>query len=286
MNQHLNNPYYNANTAQSTNSSGFIRDPQKIDLAQKEVLTFNTVHQIDQDSDLWFQLRGYGYNQLIDAAHPLFGLVMRIRQLKTAPDTSIEAIYKTVKQQIASIDEEIAHYNYDHATLLAYRYCLCSFIDEAVMGTPWGAQSIWAERSLLSVYHNETWGGEKFFTILSRMMLDPEKYRDILEFMYLCLCLGFKGRYGVQVNRSDELQQIITKLHKLLRQMRGETPEWINQAYQNVVTSRIKIGSQWPWWSPWAITAIVLIVSFILYAIFLNETTSTVLSSLDELLKR
>lgn len=286
MNQHVNNPYYNTNTAQEPSSGGFIRDPHKIDLTQKEFVTFNTVHQIDQDSDLWFQLRGYGYNRLIDAAHPLFGLVMRIRQLKTAPDTSIEAIYKTVKQQIASIDEEIARLNYDHATLLAYRYCLCSFIDEAVMGTPWGAQSIWAERSLLSVYHNETWGGEKFFTILSRMMLDPEKYRDILEFMYLCLCLGFKGRYGVQVNNSDELQNIITKLHKLLRQMRGETPEWINQAYNNVVSSRIRIGSQWPWWSPWAIAAVVLIVTFALYVLFLNETTSAVLNSLDELLKR
>ncbi|MGL4667759.1 MAG: type IVB secretion system protein IcmH/DotU [Saezia sp.] len=284
MNQQTNNPYYNS--PKHGSSDHLIREPKKPSLSHKEQITFNTVHQIDQDSDLWFQLRGYGYNILIDVAQPLFGLVMRIRQLRTSPDTNIESLYNTVRQQIATIDDEIARNNYDNATLLAYRYCLCSFIDEAVMGTPWGAQSIWAERSLLSTYHNETWGGEKFFTILSRMMLDPEKYRDVLEFMYLCLCLGFKGRYGVQVNSNDELQNIITKLHKTLRQMRGETPEWINQAYKNIAPSHIKIGSQWPWWSPWAAAAVLLVVGFIIYSVILDGTTNNVLKGLSELLKR
>lgn len=286
MNQQANTPRYDTQNLQDTNSGGLIRDPKKLNLSQKEHITYNTVYQIDRDSDLWFQLRGYGYNILIDAAQPLIGLVMRIRQLKTTPDTNIEALYNTVRQQIATIDDEISRHGYDNATLLAYRYCLCSFIDEAVMGTPWGAQSIWAERSLLSIYHNETWGGEKFFTILSRMMLDPEKYRDILEFLYLCLCLGFKGRYGVQVNSNDDLQNIITKLHKILRQMRGETPEWINTAYKNVAPSHIKIGSQWPWWSPWAATAVVLVAAFAIYTIVLNGTTTEVLRSLNELLRR
>jgi len=286
MNQQVPPHYLDPESYGRQGTANLIREPKKLHLSQKETITFNTVHQIDQDSDLWFQLRGYGYNNLIDAALPLFGLVMRIRQLKTAPDTNIESLYNTVRQQIAGIDDELARHHYDNATLLAYRYCLCSFIDEAVMGTPWGAQSIWAERSLLSIYHNETWGGEKFFTILSRMMLDPEKYRDVLEFMYLCLCLGFKGRYGVQINSNDDLQNIISKLHKMLRQMRGETPEWINEAYKNISRSKIKVGNLWPWWTPWAVTAILLVVAYILYSIILGGTSNEVLRSLDELLRR
>ncbi len=57
--------------------------------------------------------------------------------------------------------------------LMAYRYILCTFLDEAVMGTPWGANTCWAEHSMLSRFHNETWGGEKVFTILSRLENEP-----------------------------------------------------------------------------------------------------------------
>ena len=272
------------NTAEHTEESYGIREPKLNPIKHKEELTYNSVGQIDLDPDLWFQLRGYGYNPLVDAALPLFGLVMRIRKLKQHPE--IENLYEFVRNQISTVGEEITKHDYDNPTQLAYRYCLCAFIDEAVMGTPWGSQSIWAERSLLSVYHDETWGGEKFFTILSRMMLDQEKYKDVLEFMYICLCLGFKGRYGIQVNSGDELQAIITKLHKALRQMRGETPEGLTDAKANVAPNNAKVGKQWPWWTPWAVALVVLIAGYLLYSYVLNQTVSEVLESLDQILKR
>lgn len=265
-------------------TDGATREPKRPTIGHKEDITFSTIGQIDQDSDLWFQLSGYGYNPLIDAALPLFGLVMRVRKLNQNPD--VEKLYETVRNQIASVSEEVSRQDYDNATQLAYRYCLCSFIDEAVMGTPWGSQSIWAERSLLSIYHDETWGGEKFFTVLSRMMLDQEKYRDVLEFMYLCLCMGFKGRYGVQINSGDELQAIITKLHKSLRQMRGDTPEGLTNARANVAPRNTKVGRQWPWWTPWAIGALVLVVAYLLYSLILGGTANEVLHSLDQILQQ
>ena len=58
---------------------GGIREPQRAALTNKADVSFNTVEQIDQDSDLWFQIRGYGYNPLVDASLPIIGLVMRIR---------------------------------------------------------------------------------------------------------------------------------------------------------------------------------------------------------------
>lgn len=263
---------------------GGIREPQRAALTNKADVSFNTVEQIDQDSDLWFQIRGYGYNPLVDASLPIIGLVMRIRKLNKNPN--VDELYTTVRNQIATIGEEIAQHKYDNATQLAYRYCLCSFVDEAVMGTPWGAQSIWAERSLLSIYHDETWGGEKFFTIMSRMLMDQEKYRDVLEFMYVCLCMGFKGRYGVQINSGDELQAIITKLHKALRQMRGETPETLTAAHSNVASRNFRVGKQWAWWAPWAAAAVVLVLAFVIYSLVLNATTNEVIRSLDTVLQQ
>lgn len=265
-----------------TPSEPFVRNAVMPAL-DKEQVNFDTIRQIDQDEDLWFKLRGYKQNPLVDAALPLFGLVIRIRRIRDYQE--IGELYGKVRNQIAAISEEIHQFQYDSATQLAYRYCLCSFVDEAVMGTPWGAQSTWAERSLLSVFHDETWGGEKFFTILSRMLLEPQKYRDMLELSYVCLCLGFKGKYGVQFNASDELQTIIKKLHRVLHELRGEAPETLTHAQQNVASSHYRVGKQLPWWTPWAIGMGVLVFAYALYSFSLSSTTRQVLQSLDNILK-
>lgn len=270
--------------ASPSGGGNFLRTAPVAEIDQKESIAFDTIAHIDQDEDLGFQLRGHGYNPLVDGALPLFGLVIRLRKLTHYE--GIERLYGTVRDQIAALDEEIRQHGYDGATQLAYRYALCSFIDEAVMGTPWGAHSPWAERSLLSVNHNETWGGEKFFTVLSRMMMDTVKYRDVLEFKYLCLCLGFKGKYGMQHNQNEALQAIIVKLHRELRELRGEVPEELTDAQQNIVSRRYSVGRLWPWWTPWLSALVVLVVVYAAFAASLGGTSDLVLHSLDEVLKK
>ncbi|MFO7995232.1 MAG: type IVB secretion system protein IcmH/DotU, partial [Marinobacter sp.] len=163
-----------------------------------------------------FQLRGLEDNRLIDAATPLLGLVIRVRRL--ADFHGVESLYQQVVDEVAAIDRELVEQGYERPTVVAYRYVLCAFIDEAVLGTDWGAHSIWSQHSLLSRFHNETWGGEKVFAITARMEQEPARYRDMLEFIYLCLCLGFEGRYKVMTNGRDEYEQI---LRGLCEQIRG-----------------------------------------------------------------
>lgn len=261
----------------------FLRTSVTAAVHDKEQISFNTIQNLDTDEDLAFQLRGHGYNPLVDAALPLFGMVIRVRKMTN--HESIGKLYSTVRDQISALDEEIRQHGYDSATQLAYRYALCTFIDEAVMGTAWGSNSIWAERSLLSVNHSETWGGEKFFTVLSRMMMDPTRYRDVLEFKYLCLCLGFKGKYGLQHNQNDALQAILVKLHRILRELRGETPESLTDADANIASRRYRVGRQWPWWTPWASALVVLSGVYAAFALNLGSTTDVVLHALDGILK-
>ncbi|GAB2801820.1 type IVB secretion system protein IcmH/DotU [Dyella kyungheensis] len=272
----------NSNTAQPHGS--FLRSSPAPTVAQKKQIAFETVGFIDDDVDLGFSLRGHGLNPLVDAALPLFGLVIGLRRMDSF--LGVDKLYGTVRDHIASMDEEVRKHGYDGATQLAYRYALCTFIDEAVMQTRWGSHSLWAERSMLSVYHSETWGGEKFFTVLSRMQTDPKKYRDVLEFKYLCLCLGFKGKYGLQHNQAEALQGLIKKLHEVLRDMRGETPEQLTDAHANVASRRYNVGRQWPWWAPWCGVLALLAVVYVIYAMSLEQTTSEVLRSLDTILKR
>lgn len=261
----------------------FHRTPPAPGVEKKLDIAFDTVDQLDHDADLAFQLRGFSINPLVDAAMPLFGLAIRLRKLEKF--THVNDLHEAVRDQIVAIDEEIRRHGYDSSLHMVYRYALCSFVDDVVLTTPWGSSSPWAERSLLSIFHNETWGGEKFFTVLTRMLMDPERYRDVLEFKYLCLCLGFKGKYGVRHDQDEALREIILKLHRALRQLRGEAPEELTNARANIASRSYRLARQWPLWSPWAIGAGVLAVLYALFAMNLGTTTDLVLHSLDGILK-
>ncbi len=81
--------------------------------------------------------------------------------------------------------------------IVAARYAVCTLIDETAASTPWGASGAWAQQGLLALFHGETGGGEKFFQVLARLAENPQANVDVLELMYVCLQLGFEGRYRI-----------------------------------------------------------------------------------------
>ena len=110
----------------------------------------------------------------------------------------------------------------ENSQVMSARYVLCSVIDEAVVTTPWGAQSEWSKMSLLSRFHNETFGGEKVFQLLERLTRDPVKHLAMLELLYLCLSLGFEGKYRVMERGVSQLEAVRDALYRQIRHVRGE----------------------------------------------------------------
>ncbi|AYN10005.1 type IVB secretion system protein IcmH/DotU [Pseudomonas sp. DCB_CB] len=235
-------------------------------------------------ADPEFQLRGGCANLMLDAAAPLFGLVMRLRTLDELPN--IKDVHQQVRIQIDSIREEIRQHGYEPAQLLAYSYGLCLYIDEAVMDRPWGKSSCWSHEPLLSIFHDETWGGEKFFTVLSRLMQEPKRYQDVLEFMYFALCLGLKGKYAIAPKGEESLNALIHQLHGVIRELRGPTPEEVCDPYTNVAPRNFRMSRIWPWWSPLVISAIAMAVAYGIYSYRLHLITTEVLESLNGILQQ
>jgi len=238
----------------------------------------------DYPADPDFQLRGGYANLMLDAAAPLFGLVIRLRTLDTLPN--IKDVQQQVRNQIDNIREEMRQHGYEHTQLLAYSYGLCLFIDEAVMERPWGKASCWSQEPLLSIFHDETWGGEKFFTVLSRLMLEPARYQDVLEFMYFALCLGLKGKYAIAPKGEEALNGLIHQLHGIIRELRGPAPEQVCDPYSNVAPRNFRMNRQWPWWSPLLISATAMAVAYSIYSYRLHLITTEVLASLDGILQQ
>ncbi|RUR40137.1 type IVB secretion system protein IcmH/DotU [Vreelandella populi] len=246
-----------------------------------EHLIHSHAEQLDADEDYWFRLRGHNLNPLVDAASSLLGMVVRVRQLDSAGD--VERLYRQVVDEIAAIEIELTEQGYDRATLLAYRYVLCSFIDEAVMGMPWGRQSKWAEHSLLTRFHNETWGGEKVFSILARLQQEPQRYRDMLAFIYLCLCLGFEGRYRVMSHGRDEYEQIVRALGDQLSSLEQPAEDTLTQPLKNVVQGRSQRTASFPTWGIFALFTLAMVAVYLGFSWSLDQQAEQITTLLNQL---
>ncbi len=245
-------------------------------------LLFDDVEKINQDQDYWFQLRGSLSNPLIDASTPLLGLSLRVRQLSECEN--IEAIYTQTIEEIKAIEIELTEQGFEHAVLMAYRYILCTFLDEAVMGTEWGSSTVWAEHSMLSRFHNETWGGEKVFTILKRLEAEPQQYKPLLEFIYQCLVLGFEGRYRVIESGKLEREKVIAQLHKLINQEQEVDISHLTRATEHVIRSKYKLSKQIPLWSIFAGFILLWGLTFLGYSYLLHVKTTDVIEQLKQIL--
>lgn len=75
---------------------------------------------------------------------------------------------------------------------------VAALLDDLALNTPWGGQSDWPRQPLVTQLSGEVDAGTRFFDRLDALMRNPVAERDLLELAWLCLCLGFRGKYRVQ----------------------------------------------------------------------------------------
>lgn len=132
-------------------------------------------------------------SSLIAAASPLLSIMSAIRNAED--HSNIELLRTKLLYIIQNFEAQTKAAGYSERTILAARYCLCTAIDEAVLSTQWGRNSLWSNQSLLATIHKETWGGEKFYIILEKMSQEKNVETDLLQLFYLILSLGYEGKY-------------------------------------------------------------------------------------------
>ena len=78
------------------------------------------------------------------------------------------------------------------------RYAIAAFMDEQVLRTDWPGRNQWIARPLQFLYFNENTAGEGFFAHLQALQSQAATRAHVLEIYYLCLELGFQGKYAVR----------------------------------------------------------------------------------------
>ncbi|AXF03904.1 DotU family type VI secretion system protein [Paraburkholderia hospita] len=218
-----------------------------------------------------------GLNPLLRAANPLLELAVPLRQLPTHPN--VEELRTQLIQMMRTFETQGRANGIDDEKLGASRYCLCTFLDEAISSTPWGA-GMWASRSLLVTFHNEASGGERFFLILQRLAQNPTGNADVLELIYVILGLGFEGRYRLIDGGRTQLDTIRERLETMIRSQRGAAERDLSVHWLPVKAERKPLLQLVPLWVAAAIACVVLVAVHLVLSLRLNDESDRVFAAL------
>ena len=178
------------------------------------------------------QLAMTGMNRLNAAAATLFALISRIRN--RAQHMEPDTLRRNVVAEVRAFESRAIAIGIDPQQVKVARYSICATIDDVVLNTPWGEQSNWAMQSMVGTFHKETVGGDRFYDVLARLEKDPPNNIELLEFMYMCLSLGFDGRLRVEQGGIDKHLRIREGLARIIRAQRGPVEQDLSPRWRGV----------------------------------------------------
>lgn len=224
-------------------------------------------------------------NVLVAAASPLLSSLRQIKYHLNGQ--TIDTLNSQLCEQVRQFEHQALRGGIDSDQVGIARYVLCTVLDETVVTTSWGEQSNWAQDSLLSRFHNETFGGEKVFSLLEQLSKNPVRHLPLLELIYLCLALGFEGKHRRGKRGSEELEAIRDALYRQIRQLRGDpsselSPRWQGLDDPRRVTSN-RAANIAPWWLVLLFTLVGLTMMYSGFAWVLGEQRQIVLQPWQQL---
>jgi type VI secretion system protein ImpK len=231
---------------------------------------------VTDDGALACQFGQVGVNPIVAAATSLLALSTQIRQSASHPDP--HRLKDDLARGIRTFEQSAAGTGSSPHKIIAARYVLCTFLDECAASTPWGSGGIWARDTLLVRLHNETWGGEKVFHLLSRLAQQPNANIDLLELIYLCLALGFEGRYRVLDNGRSQLDTIRERLYQMIRQQRGAPETALSEKWQPAPVAARRWYDLTPLWVFGALCLAGAVAVFVNYRALLSTHSDPVFS--------
>ncbi len=212
------------------------------------------------------------FNPLINAASPLIKYVLEVGE-NSDGELDIDDIKEGCISRINLFGETALNHGIDNTEILVTRYILCTFTDEFMNIYLSHTNTSWSSNSLLNIFHRETYGGENFFHLLDKFLRTSAKYIYILELMYICLALGFEGKYRVIDRGQIELNNIKDSLYRQIKIVQGRDPHTF-YSYQEASKDKYRLFNKIPYSLLFLGIFLLLTIIYSILTLSLNEQNS------------
>ncbi len=178
-----------------------------------------------------------------------------------------------VKDALGRAEQQARSLGYTAEDTKKAIFATVAFLDETVLNLQDPVFGDWMRRPLQQELYGVDFAGDVFFRGAERLLAadDTPELADILEAYYLCLLLGFSGRYSN--HGAGDLQHITDKVGKRIYRLRGERLHW--PLPTDIPQETGNIQPRDPWISRLRIAAAVAVVlavgAFIAYMLSLGS---------------
>jgi type VI secretion system protein ImpK len=211
-------------------------------------------------------------NDLITFAGPVLDLILRLKAGIVAPSNDLRP---KVASMLEDFEKRAERYRFNHKIVQVSKFALAAFVDETVLMNNFPMRDQWEKYALQLEYFGEQLAGNKFFEKLQAMLGQIEVTKDAVEVYYVCMLLGFKGRYAVyeQEKLLAIMQQTANALVKAGKIVPVElSPHWLANDQPEPPKKRAM-----PVWAKLAalgglgVAFIVYLVMFVMASSFLKD---------------
>jgi len=135
-----------------------------------------------------------------------------------------------MREALKAADQEARRRGYNADTIKLAVFAVVAFLDESILNSRNPLFADWPRKPLQEELFGTHMAGEVFFQNLQKLLgqTDSPELADLLEVYYLCILLGFAGRYSVG-NKGD-LRGILEATGEKIWRVRGRyidlSPSW------------------------------------------------------------
>lgn len=144
--------------------------------------------------------------------------------------SNAESFRAQVLAAVRSAEQHAKTRGYTDEDIRSGVFAVIAFLDESILNLRKPVFKDWVRRPLQEELFGRHIAGEIFFDNLNQILgrRDSEETADLLEVYYLCLLLGYLGRYSItsKADLRGLMGQVEEKIQRI-RQMRGDlSPNW------------------------------------------------------------
>lgn len=208
-------------------------------------------------------------NPLISA----FSMLLELAPALENPDppSAVENLRVQLHTQLVQSKDEAVRQGASIVQADAAAWNVAALIDDIVLNTPWGGNSTWPRQTLVSTLYGDVDSGSQFFDRLDELKRYPERDPDLLELTFLCLALGFRGKYRVPgmagTSSLDEVRQATARA--LRNPDKDSAPLALN--WQGVVAENTPTPFVLPLWTIGIAALVLLSLLYMLLSINLSS---------------
>jgi type VI secretion system protein ImpK len=150
--------------------------------------------------------------------------IVRLRSNRQAVSDA-QSFRVHMREALKSADAEARKHGYTGDDIQSATFAVVAFLDESILNSRNPLFADWPRKPLQEELFGTHMAGEVFFQNLEKLLgrTDSHDLADLLEVYYLCLLLGFGGRYSM--GGKGELRSTIEALAAKIQRIRGRSPE-------------------------------------------------------------